>query len=67
MPTREALENLKSADERMKAAGEELGAFIEQPDRKFSPEGRAENRRLLDNVNRTIAEYWAALERAANT
>jgi hypothetical protein len=67
MPTREALENLKGAEERMEAAREEHLAFIERPDRQFSTERRAENRRLLDNVNRTIAEYWEAFERAAKT
>ena len=67
MPTEEALENLRSAEERMRAASEEHLAFIERPDRQFSPEERAENKRLLDNVNRTIAEYWEAFERAAKS
>ncbi len=67
MPTEEALENLRSAEERMRAASEEHLAFIERSDRQFSPETTAENRRLLDNVNRTIAEYWEAFESAAKS
>jgi len=67
MPTPEALENLRRADERMKAAQQEHRTFIEWPDRQFSPEERAENRRLLDNVNRMIAEYIEAFERAAKS
>src|ERR1700676_4012169 len=43
MPTPEALENLKIAEKRMRDANEEHLAFIELPDRKYSPEeaGRA--------------------------
>jgi hypothetical protein len=67
MPTPEALENLSSAEKRMRAASEEHLAFIERPDRQYSPEERAENRHLLDNVQRTIAEYWEAFERAAKS
>jgi hypothetical protein len=64
MPTPETLENLKVAAQRMRAASEEHLAFIERPNRQFSPEEKKEDRRLLDNVNRTIAAYWKAFERA---
>ena len=67
MPTPEALENLKIAEKRMRDANEEHLAFIELPDRKYSPEEAAQNRRLLDNVQRTMAEYWDAFERAAKS
>jgi hypothetical protein len=67
MPTREALEHLKSAEERMNVATEAHRAFLERPDRDYSPEERAENRRLLDNIQRTIDEYWEAFNRAARS
>jgi hypothetical protein len=67
MPTPEALENLRSAEERMRAATEEHLAFIERRDRQYTPEYRAENRRLLDNIQRTIGEYWETFERAAKS
>jgi hypothetical protein len=67
MPTRETLENLKKAEERINAATEAHQEFIERPDRTFSPEERAVNRRLLDNMNHSIAEYWEAFELAARS
>ncbi len=67
MPTPEAIENVKMAEEHMKAAHEEHLAFLERPDRQYSREEMAENRRLLDNVNRTIAQYWETFERAARS
>jgi hypothetical protein len=48
VPTRKALETLRSAEERMKTAKVKLRDFIERPDRQYSPEERAENKRLLD-------------------
>jgi len=65
MPTPQALENLRRATERMKAAQQAHLAFIERPDRQFSPEERAEDRRLLDKVNRSTAAYWEAFEKAS--
>ncbi len=67
MPTTEAIANLKRAEERMRTASEELRAFVEKPDRTFSSEERAKNRRLLDDVHRTIEEYWGAFEQAAKS
>ncbi len=68
MPTPEALAALNRAAERMRQAQEELLAYIERPDREvFSPADRAEHQRLLDNVNRSIAEYWEAFNRAAQS
>lgn len=49
----------------MKRAQQEHLAFIERPDRNYFPEEKAENRRLLDAVKQSIAEYWQAFERAA--
>jgi hypothetical protein len=68
MPTPEALEKLKNASERMAAANEEHLAFLEKsPDEQFSPKERLENRRLLDNLNRAMDEYWQAFDQAAKS
>lgn len=67
MPTREALEDLRNAEERMKVAAAEHMAYIERPGRGYSPEERAENKRLLDSLERTMAEYWQAFERAVKS
>jgi hypothetical protein len=48
VPTRKVLETLRSAEERMKTAEGKLRDFIERSDRQYSPEERAENKRLLD-------------------
>jgi hypothetical protein len=67
MPTPEALKRLQQAKERMKRAQQEHLAFIENPDRGYSVEERTENRRLLNNVSGSIADYWEAFEAAARS
>ena len=52
MPTRRALETLKSAEERLKTAEEKLRSFIERPNRQYSPEERAKNKRLLGGARK---------------
>ena len=47
---RRALEILRSAEERMKIAEGRLGAFIERPDRQYSP-----GERVLPAIDRTEA------------
>jgi hypothetical protein len=64
VPTRRALEILRSAEERMKTAEERLWSFIERPDRQFSPEERAENKRLLDDLRLAMVEYSEAFDQA---
>jgi hypothetical protein len=67
MPTAEALARLQQADQNMKAAQQAHLAFTERPGRTFSTEERAENRRLLDRIDQSIAEYWQAFEQAAQS
>jgi hypothetical protein len=50
VPTRKALEILRSAEERMKIAEGRLHAFIERPERQYSPGERAENKRSAVRV-----------------
>lgn len=64
MPARRALEILGSAEERMKTAEGRLRAFIERPDRQYSPEERAENKRLLDDLRLARVGYSEAFEQA---
>ena len=64
MPTRRALETLRTAEERMRTAEGRLRSFIERPDRQYSPEERAENKRLLDDLRLAMVEYSEAFERA---
>lgn len=64
MTSEEALENLRRAQERMKAAQEAHRSFIERPGRNFSDEERSENKRLLDEVKQSISGYWEAFEQA---
>ena len=63
MPTPEALENLRRAEEGMKLA-QELLAYLDRPDRRFSAEEREENRRLLKKVSQSLEEYFQAFEQA---
>jgi hypothetical protein len=48
----------------MKTAEGRLRAFIERPDRQYSPEESAENKRLLDGLRLAMVEYSEAFERA---
>ena len=64
MPTPEALENLRRAEEGMKLAQQELLAYLDRPDRRFSAEEREENRRLLKKVSQSLEEYFQAFEQA---
>ena len=64
MPTPEALENLRRAEEVMKLAQQELLAYLDRPDRRFSAEEREENRRLLKKVSQSLEEYFQAFEQA---
>jgi hypothetical protein len=67
VPTRRALEILRSAEERMKIAEGRLRAFIERPDRQYSPGERAENKRLLDDLRLAMVEYSEAFEQAVRS
>jgi hypothetical protein len=64
MPTPEALENLRRAEEGMKLAQQELLTYLERPDRRFSAEEREENRRLLKRLSQSLEEYFQAFEQA---
>jgi hypothetical protein len=61
------LEILRSAEERMKTAEGRLRSFIERPDRQYSSEERAENKRLLDNLRLAMVEYSEAFEQAVRS
>jgi hypothetical protein len=66
MPTN--LQNLIRAEERMRLASEEQrAAFIGRPHCRYSPKDRVENKLLLRNIERLIAEYRKAFERMAKT
>jgi hypothetical protein len=67
VPTRKALETLRSAEERMKTVEGRLRSFIERPDRRYSPEERAENKRLLDDLRIAMVEYSEAFEQAVRS
>lgn len=67
MPTREALARLQQAEQNMQHAVEEQRAFIERPDRTYSAGEIEQNMRLVDNRNRSIAEYLRAFEDAAKS
>jgi hypothetical protein len=67
VPTRKALETLRSAEERMKIAEGRLRAFIERPNRRYSPAERAENKRLLDDLRLAMVEYSKAFEQAVKS
>ncbi len=67
MPTRRALERLRSAEERMKTAEENLRSFIERSERQYSPQERSENKRLLDELRLTMVEYSEAFEQAVRS
>ena len=67
MPTRKALETVRSAEAHMKAAEEKLRAFIERPNRQYSPDESATNKRLLDDLRLAMVEYSEAFERAVRS
>ena len=67
MPTRRALEMLKRAEERMKNAEDKLRSFIERPDRQYSSEEKAENKRLLDVLRVAMVEYSEAFDQAVRS
>jgi hypothetical protein len=48
----------------MKTVEGRLRSFIERPDRRYSPEERAENKRLLDALRLAMVEYSEASEQA---
>ena len=66
MPTAEDLESLRKAEEQMNAAEQELRMFIQRPDR-FSPEGMAQHKQLVDSLTQRIAEYLEAFDLACQT
>jgi hypothetical protein len=51
----------------MKTAEEKLGSFIERPNRQYSPEERAKNKRLLDDLRLAMVEYSEAFEQAVRS
>ena len=67
MPTRRALDRLRSAEERMKTAEERLRSFIERTERQYSPQERSENKRLLDEIRLAMVEYSEAFEQAVRS
>jgi hypothetical protein len=67
MLTRRVLEVLKDAEERMKNAQERLRSFIERPDRQYSSEEKAENKRLLDVLRVAMVEYSEAFDQAVRS
>jgi hypothetical protein len=67
MPARKALESLKSAEQRMKTAEEKLHSFVERPNRQYSPDESAQNKRLLDDLRIAMVEYSEAFERAVRS
>ena len=64
MPTKEALEKLKAAKERMDAADAAHRAYIEDPGRKHTKEESEAMKNLGDKVSQAIAEYWKAFDDA---
>ena len=59
-------QNLIRAEEHMRLASEEQrAAFIGRPNCRYSPKDRAENKSLLKNIERSIAEYRKSFERMA--
>ncbi len=67
MPTRRALDRLRSAEERMKTAEERLRSFIERSERQYSAQERSENKRLLDDLRLAMVEYSEAFEQAVRS
>ena len=67
MPTKEAIENLKTAQQRMDAAYEAHRAFIEDPRRQYTPKDNIENQRLLQNIQIAITAYWEAFDKIARS
>jgi hypothetical protein len=67
MPTRRAIDRLRSAEERMKAAEDRLRSFIERSERQYSPQERSENKRLLDDLRLAMVEYSEAFEQAVRS
>ena len=63
-PSRQAIERVQVASERMRQAHNDHLAFIERPDRTFSLDERAENERLLTALRQSIEEYWDAFSAA---
>jgi hypothetical protein len=51
----------------MKIAEEKLRSFIERPDRHYSPEERAENKRLLDDLRLAMVEYSEAFDQSVRS
>ena len=67
MATRKALAVLRSAEERLKTAEEKLHSFIDRPNRQYSPDESATNKRLLDGLRLAMVEYSEAFERAVRS
>ncbi len=67
MPTRRAREMRKRAEERMKNAEQGLRSFTERPDRQYSSEEKAENKRLLDVLRLAMVEYSEAFDQAVRS
>lgn len=63
-PSRQAVERVQAACDRMKQAHNDHLAFIERPDRTFSLDERTENERLLTALRQSIQEYWDAFDAA---
>jgi hypothetical protein len=58
---------VRSVEERLKTVEEKLRSFIERPNRQYSPEERAKNKRLLDDLRLAMVEYSETFEQAVRS
>ena len=65
MPSKQAIRRMRLARERMDQANSEHLAFTYRLGRSYSSEERAENTRLLRTLSLSIADYFEAIEQAA--
>ncbi len=64
-PSKQAVERVNAASERMRQAHQECLAFTELPDKTFSYEELAETNRLLRILQQSIEDYGEAFNAAA--
>ena len=63
-PSRQAVEKVRVASERMRQAQDDSLAFMERPDRTYSPEEMAEEERLNRALDQSMADYQDAFNAA---
>ena len=56
-PSKQAIERVNAAKERMRQAQQKLFAFSEDPDITYSPEELAENGRLVSALQQSINDF----------